>query len=628
MRFKKFFTIYEAISLAQAKKRNLSKKYGGAYRIDKAKELFGTKDRLVFDIDLDDADVIRKSNPLIGKINELLDQKFNGETRINSKKEYISGVIYDRKDVAKKQPKKIGRLLGKIGTPEAEELLKAFKVDPVRQTKGADGYSVVISRHPYDIAGMSTDRNWTSCMDLGTERLQYKGSYSNTGTYNRYVQADVRSGSLVAYLVSNTDRHKNGKLAVNKPLSRILLRPFINMEDPKDVVYGLGPMYGTKTQAFSDFIENWLKNEVNTNTKGKEYFKDTDVYPNDPDRPINFKVSTRKNTRGETYFFDALNEDIDNSKYINNFIVDVRETNDDMRLKFEVIFNIPTTIKLEPFSYDGWEAIPKAIPPHLQPAIDFYDYQQRYIQGGFERIIGVIENNQQKIKTTFFYEQPYYLYEDDDGNEMPIDDYERDNQWQQFIEALNVNDIDYKDAYENIIKSLKAHDPVKTQQDDMDRIQEEFNALIHPNSPRISPNGKKQIEQLQKIKPEFHQVLTYLKSLGRPTPEQLLELLRSSEFNDNFNRYKDIREIIDAVAKILRDFSPQSGYPYIDVYNIWHDLIHKFVGYDIEKSYDIKLKPHMVEFIPQWIEFKKNHSPEEIEYMEDLYEVFSQLRLD
>ena len=33
-----------------------------------------------------------------------------------------------------------------------------------------DDLLVVISRHPYDIAGSDTDRNWTNCMTIGSEK--------------------------------------------------------------------------------------------------------------------------------------------------------------------------------------------------------------------------------------------------------------------------------------------------------------------------------------------------------------------------------------------------------------------------------------------------------------------------
>ena len=56
---------------------------------------------------------------------------------------------------------KIGKLIN-----DNTELLKKFSNDPVRAASRKNNLLVCISRHPYDIAGMSTGRGWTSCMNL------------------------------------------------------------------------------------------------------------------------------------------------------------------------------------------------------------------------------------------------------------------------------------------------------------------------------------------------------------------------------------------------------------------------------------------------------------------------------
>jgi len=102
-----------------------------------------------------------------------------------------------------KRTVRIGRLLAK-----EPWLKKIFDNDPGRKGIAADELLVVISRHPYDIAGMSFDRGWTSCMNL------------EKGGNKKYVPSIIKAGVLVAYLVKNDDKN------INAPIARVLLKPY------------------------------------------------------------------------------------------------------------------------------------------------------------------------------------------------------------------------------------------------------------------------------------------------------------------------------------------------------------------------------------------------------------------
>jgi hypothetical protein len=96
-------------------------------------------------------------------------------------------------------------------------------------------YNMIFSTHAYDIAGMSTGRGFGSCMNL----------YMNGGaTGKRFIQADIEHGTIISYLVSTTD------LNIEKPSSRILIKPYINTENPDDVLYDADPEYGTAPQLY------------------------------------------------------------------------------------------------------------------------------------------------------------------------------------------------------------------------------------------------------------------------------------------------------------------------------------------------------------------------------------------
>lgn len=134
---------------------------------------------------------------------------------------------------------KIGKLLA-----DEPELLKKFQEDPQRRGAKNQQYLVVISRHPYDIAGMSTDRGWTSCMNL------------KDGINRKYVYADVKEGTLVAYLIDADDKN------INKPVCRVLIKPFfeVNKTDkPQHVLLGIeDSVYGTNVEGFTKVVQRWV----------------------------------------------------------------------------------------------------------------------------------------------------------------------------------------------------------------------------------------------------------------------------------------------------------------------------------------------------------------------------------
>ena len=89
----------------------------------------------------------------------------------------------------------------------------------IKQPRHFSGY-IIISRHPYDIAGMSTGRGWRSCMHL------------EDGQFNEYVPQTIAAGGLIAYLCNEDDKN------IKNPKGRVLIKPFapnydeMNYEEP------------------------------------------------------------------------------------------------------------------------------------------------------------------------------------------------------------------------------------------------------------------------------------------------------------------------------------------------------------------------------------------------------------
>ena len=142
-------------------------------------------------------------------------------------KDYVKGVVLDKLG----RDQKIGKVLTKLGKPE---LVNKFNADKTREGSKKSELMLVFSKHPYDIAGMSTDRGWSSCMEL------------YTGAYKKYVKWDIKEGSFIIYLAKSDD------LNLKSPRARCVAKPYINIESKQDVVYSTGSkIYGT---APGDFI--------------------------------------------------------------------------------------------------------------------------------------------------------------------------------------------------------------------------------------------------------------------------------------------------------------------------------------------------------------------------------------
>ena len=188
----------------------------------------------------------KKGNNSIKVPDEIMAILKNGWYEVD---DYVKGIAHKRDYPNRKI--KIGKLLK--NDPEA---LKKFMNDPQRKaTKGE--YEIVISRHPYDIAGMATDRGWDSCMNL--EKDQGK----------TYIPLDIKHGTLVAYAVSKGDRD------IKNPVARLAIKPFIEvtkdftlsgfkkqaMEIPK--YFGVeNRVYGAEPAGFVDTVLEWV-DEVN-----------------------------------------------------------------------------------------------------------------------------------------------------------------------------------------------------------------------------------------------------------------------------------------------------------------------------------------------------------------------------
>ena len=139
-----------------------------------------------------------------------------------------------------------------------EGIMNTFQNSSYRKSKSENEFIVVISQDPHDIAKMSTDRSWSSCMTLGS------------GAYHKDIFCEVQVGSLIAYLINANDKD------IQTPLARIRLRRFEN-NNGQSIIMPEESVYGNHIEGFEQIVKNWV-NSVQGNIpsglytrKGGEY---------------------------------------------------------------------------------------------------------------------------------------------------------------------------------------------------------------------------------------------------------------------------------------------------------------------------------------------------------------------
>jgi hypothetical protein len=171
--------------------------------------------------------------------------------------DYATGLAI-KADGTKKNPVRIGKLLNK--SPDL--LAKYAKHKLSLGIKNTSDLVVVISRHPYDIMGMSTDRAWVSCTRMGLPSINYKHldeevpGRKDQGGNHTYVIDDAEHGNLIAYLV------KKGDTNITRPLARVRILRYVNKNTNDFILRMHDAVYGSDSPAFRKTVRTWLS-EVN-----------------------------------------------------------------------------------------------------------------------------------------------------------------------------------------------------------------------------------------------------------------------------------------------------------------------------------------------------------------------------
>jgi hypothetical protein len=187
--------------------------------------------------------------------------------------------------------------------------MKKFTDDSERKKGNNDDLIVCISRHPYDIAGSDTDRNWTNCMTMGLhddhgriqklkqqlKELEDKGGdekkikelkskikdYKKKGVNVKYLKHEVHEGSLISYLIKKDDRN------INNPLSVLNIKPY-NGSNKEILLKACSDEYGVKNDDFKFTVNKWLE-EINKDKYGG-FSLNKNVYDDDAFSRLHKKI--------------------------------------------------------------------------------------------------------------------------------------------------------------------------------------------------------------------------------------------------------------------------------------------------------------------------------------------------
>ncbi len=164
-----------------------------------------------------------------------------------------------------------------------------FQTSKYRVSEGQK-HLIVFSQNPHDVAKMSTDRGWTSCMELGKGKMRDD------------VYCEVKGGGFVAYLITKEDKD------IEKPLARIHIRRFDN-DKGVSIAVPEESIYGNSLPGFPEAVKDWLDRKQ----RGLEYGE------------YKRKGGTSSDTLKQTYVVTPTNK-----KEIAQFIKTLCKTNPDL----------------------------------------------------------------------------------------------------------------------------------------------------------------------------------------------------------------------------------------------------------------------------------------------------------
>lgn len=225
--------------------------------------VFGGKDVDKVTIPLERAPRDHSSNPIHNTIKKHL------EPHGYSMGDYDKGTVTDKHG----RETSVGKALGR--TKAEPSLMQKFNNDPSRQSTHAHstGKSITISRHPLDVAGMSTGRKWdkTSCMRIGVNGT----TDCDVGSNRKFIKSDMQHGTLAAYVHDNDDKQ------LDNPQSRVLLKRHDSVDyNDKPIFRPENRIYGDQNDDIKHTVNKWAEKHYPSKDDGI-YIKHPSLYNDD-----------------------------------------------------------------------------------------------------------------------------------------------------------------------------------------------------------------------------------------------------------------------------------------------------------------------------------------------------------
>jgi hypothetical protein len=236
-----------------------AKKYRQAWDPNFHREVFerqARKDRQAYRIYLPFEEAKRKKVTIPQELIDYLATAIPNRPYTTDEELYVKGLARETNNptrtvgIGKMLATSISRSKDPQQKADLDKLKLEFDKDPQRAATRKSDLLIAISRHPYDVAGMSTDRGWSSCMNLVD------------GENRRYVLRDVKQGSIIAYLVRGDD------LNINRPMARMLIKPYAEKGKTNNLVMMGDVVYGTPPHGFKQQVDAWIDQNYNKNKSG------------------------------------------------------------------------------------------------------------------------------------------------------------------------------------------------------------------------------------------------------------------------------------------------------------------------------------------------------------------------
>lgn len=195
-------------------------------------------------------------------------QRFGYETDHES---YAKGLAHTKITVGNPekgipyQEKKVSKRIGSVleDTKADPRIKRAYTNDPARSSAKTSEYDLLITHHPHDIYGMSTDRGWMSCSNMRNE--------AKSDAAARKMKEEINNQTHVAYLLP-----KGGNVD-HDAIARMKLSRHNAIGESHSTIIPEGMVYGDAPSGFRKAVEEHTS-RLFPARPGAIYKKNSDIY--------------------------------------------------------------------------------------------------------------------------------------------------------------------------------------------------------------------------------------------------------------------------------------------------------------------------------------------------------------